>query len=423
MSIHKSKGLEFPVVFTAGLGKQFNRQDARSTIAIHQNYGVGCDCVDPVLRFKTPTLLKRAIQQILLQESLGEELRVLYVAMTRAKEKLYLSGSLKKAEDTLKKWSGKAGDASLPYLEVRNAASMLEWILRAVLYEEGKQPEIPVQLYKVDDLYYEKQESENRADEIKEQLKAAGFLKEEGIPELCKWLTQETAKTYPFTGSLDIQGKLSVSEIKRHSQMAEEKEQAEGVIHLQKEPEIQPLVPQFLQKKEEGGAVRGTAMHHLMQRLDFTSADTVKKVEDQIEALIRSRQMTAEEKNLVSVPAVVHFFRTDLGKRAAEAAKRGQLFREKQFVIGVPASQIRPQWDEKETVLVQGIIDLWFYEGDEIVLADYKTDRVYPGQEELLKARYQEQLAYYEKALIQTTGCRVKEKLIYSFALQKTLCL
>lgn len=423
MSIHKSKGLEFPVVFTAGLGKQFNRQDARSTIAIHQNYGVGCDCVDPVLRFKTPTLLKRAIQQILLQESLGEELRVLYVAMTRAKEKLYLSGSLKKAEDTLKKWSGKAGDASLPYLEVRNAASMLEWILRAVLYEEEKQPEIPVQLYKVDDLYYEKQESENRADEIKEQLKAAGFLKEEGIPELCKWLTQETAKTYPFTGSLDIQGKLSVSEIKRHSQMAEEKEQAEGVIHLQKEPEIQPLVPQFLQKKEEGGAVRGTAMHHLMQRLDFTSADTVKKVEAQIEALIRSRQMTAEEKNLVSVPAVVHFFRTDLGKRAAEAAKRGQLFREKQFVIGVPASQIRPQWDEKETVLVQGIIDLWFYEGDEIVLADYKTDRVYPGQEELLKARYQEQLAYYEKALIQTTGCRVKEKLIYSFALQKTLCL
>lgn len=423
MSIHKSKGLEFPVVFTAGLGKQFNRQDARSTIAIHQNYGVGCDCVDPVLRFKTPTLLKRAIQQILLQESLGEELRVLYVAMTRAKEKLYLSGSLKKAEDTLKKWSGKAGDASLPYLEVRNAASMLEWILRAVLYEEEKQPEIPVQLYKVDDLYYEKQESENRADEIKEQLKAAGFLKEEGIPELCKWLTQETAKTYPFTGSLDIQGKLSVSEIKRHSQMAEEKEQAEGVIHLQKEPEIQPLVPQFLQKKEEGGAVRGTAMHHLMQRLDFTSADTVKKVEAQIEALIRSRQMTAEEKNLVSVPAVVHFFRTDLGKRAAEAAKRGQLFREKQFVIGVPASQIRPQWDEKETVLVQGIIDLWFYEGDEIVLADYKTDRVYPGQEELLKARYQEQLAYYEKALLQTTGCRVKEKSIYSFALQKTLCL
>ena len=423
MSIHKSKGLEFPVVFVAGLGKQFSRQDARSTIAIHQNYGVGCDYVDPVLRIKTPTLLKRAIQQILLQESLGEELRVLYVAMTRAKEKLYLSGSLKKAEDTLKKWSGKAGDASLPYLEVRNAASMLEWILRAVLYEEGKQPEIPVQLYKVDDLYYEKQESENRADEIKEQLKATGFLKEEGIPELCKWLTQETAKTYPFTGSLDIQGKLSVSEIKRHSQMAEEKEQAEGVIHLQKEPEIQPLVPQFLQKKEEGGAVRGTAMHHLMQRLDFTSADTVKKVETQIEALIQVHQMTEEEKNLVSVPAIVHFFRTDLGKRAAEAAKRGQLFREKQFVIGVPASQIRPKWDEEEMVLVQGIIDLWFYEGDEIVLVDYKTDRVYPGQEELLKARYQEQLAYYAKALAQTTGCRVKEKQIYSFALQKSLCL
>ena len=133
--------------------------------------------------------------------------------------------------------------------------------------------------------------------------------------------------------------------------------------------------------------------------------------------------MTEEEKNLVSVPAIVHFFRTDLGKRAVEAAKRGQLFREKQFVIGIPASQIRPKWDEEEMVLVQGIIDLWFYEGDEIVLVDYKTDRVYPGQEELLKARYQEQLAYYAKALAQTTGCRVKEKQIYSFALQKSLCL
>ena len=103
MSIHKSKGLEFPIVFVAGLGKAFNRQDARSTIAIHQNYGVGCDVVDPLLRTKAPTILKKAIQQILLTESLGEELRVLYVAVTRAKEKLYLSGSLKKMEDTLSK--------------------------------------------------------------------------------------------------------------------------------------------------------------------------------------------------------------------------------------------------------------------------------------------------------------------------------
>ena len=112
MSIHKSKGLEFPIVFVAGLGKAFNRQDARSTIAIHQNYGVGCDVVDPLLRTKAPTILKKAIQQILLTESLGEELRVLYVAVTRAKEKLYLSGSLKKMEDTLSKWSGGAGKSS-----------------------------------------------------------------------------------------------------------------------------------------------------------------------------------------------------------------------------------------------------------------------------------------------------------------------
>ena len=425
MSIHKSKGLEFPVVFVAGLGKAFNRQDARSTIAIHQNYGVGCDVVDPLLRTKAPTILKKAIQQILLTESLGEELRVLYVAVTRAKEKLYLSGSLKKMEDTLSKWSGGAGKKQLPYLEIKNAASMLEWILRSVLYEEGIQSEIPIRKYSVDDLYREKLDEENHGDTILQQFRDHLFEKEEGYAAFLAWMTQESAKIYPYEGRLEIQGKCSVSEIKRQSQIQEQKEEPEnqGIV-LIKEPEDTATVPKFLEAKEEkSGAVKGTAMHHVMQRLDFTAADTVRQVEAQLLELQKKKQIREEEISLLNIPAIVHFFRTDIGKRAADAARRGQLYREKQFVIGVPASDIRPQWDKEEMVLVQGIIDAWFYEGDQIVLLDYKTDRVLKGQEQKLKERYQAQLDYYAKALKQTTGHEVKEKIIYAFSLQEGIAL
>ena len=425
MSIHKSKGLEFPIVFVAGLGKAFNRQDARSTIAIHQNYGVGCDVVDPLLRTKAPTILKKAIQQILLTESLGEELRVLYVAVTRAKEKLYLSGSLKKMEDTLSKWSGGAGKKQLPYLEIKNAASMLEWILRSVLYEEGIQSEIPIRKYSVDDLYREKLDEENYGDTILQQFRDHLFEKEEGYAAFLAWMTQESAKIYPYEGRLEIQGKCSVSEIKRQSQIQEQKEEPEnqGIV-LIKEPEDTATVPKFLEAKEEkSGAVKGTAMHHVMQRLDFTAADTVRQVEEQLLELQKKKQISEEEISLLNIPAIVHFFRTDIGKRAADAARRGQLYREKQFVIGVPASDIRPQWDKEEMVLVQGIIDAWFYEGDQIVLLDYKTDRVLKGQEQKLKERYQAQLDYYAKALKQTTGHEVKEKIIYAFSLQEGIAL
>ena len=425
MSIHKSKGLEFPVVFVAGLGKAFNRQDARSTIAIHQNYGVGCDVVDPLLRTKAPTILKKAIQQILLTESLGEELRVLYVAVTRAKEKLYLSGSLKKMEDTLSKWSGGAGKKQLPYLEIKNAASMLEWILRSVLYEEGIQSEIPIRKYSVDDLYREKLDEENHGDTILQQFRDHLFEKEEGYAAFLAWMTQESAKIYPYEGRLEIQGKCSVSEIKRQSQIQEQKEEPEnqGIV-LIKEPEDTATVPKFLEAKEEkSGALKGTAMHHVMQRLDFTAADTVRQVEAQLLELQKKKQISEEEISLLNIPAIVHFFRTDIGKRAADAARRGQLYREKQFVIGVPASDIRPQWDKEEMVLVQGIIDAWFYEGDQIVLLDYKTDRVLKGQEQKLKERYQAQLDYYAKALKQTTGHEVKEKIIYAFSLQEGIAL
>lgn len=437
MSIHKSKGLEFPVVFVSGLGKNFNQQDSRSVLAVHQKYGVGCDCVDPVLRVKTPALLKKAIQRKLVTENLGEEQRVLYVAMTRAKEKLYLTGSLKKLDEKLGKWSSREKKERLTFLETCRASSALEWVLRSVLQDgtccdqdvsypvcdakgnpfDGQTDSLfPVTVFCVSDLLYEDAADRGVSMEQKTRILEGEWRQDAALREMEAWLTQMTRKEYPFEAFLDIQGKLSVSELKRRSQMEEPDR-----ILLYPEPELVPLVPDFMEQKEESGAVRGTAMHHIMQKLDFTCADTVKEVQKQLDVLVREGTVTQEECSLVSVPAIVHFFRTDLGRRAAAAAKRGELYREKQFVIGIPASEIRPDWGEEELVLIQGIIDAWFYEDDQIVLADYKTDRVARGQEELLAKRYRTQLDYYERALTQMTGKPVKEKLIYSFALQESI--
>ena len=225
-------------------------------------------------------------------------------------------------------------------------------------------------------------------------------------------MTQESAKIYPYEGRLEIQGKCSVSEIKRQSQIQEQKEEPEnqGIV-LIKEPEDTATVPKFLEAKEEkSGGTKRNCHASCDAAADFTaripsdrwkhSFGTSKEKADK-----RRRDIAFEHSGDRAL-----FFRTDIGKRAADAARRGQLYREKQFVIGVPASDIRPQWDKEEMVLVQGIIDAWFYEGDQIVLLDYKTDRVLKGQEQKLKERYQAQLDYYAKALKQTTGHEVKGK-------------
>lgn len=414
MSIHKSKGLEFPVVFAAGLGKNFNRQDSRGALAVHQKYGVGCDWVEPRLRMKTPTLLKKVIQRELALENTGEELRVLYVALTRAKEKLYLTGSLKKIEEKLEKWGAEEEKPRLSFLETSTASCALEWVLRSVLHTK-----MPITVFQVNDLLREDTEERQFGIRQKEWILEGSWRQEEGQKEVAAWLTQTAGKRYPFEACLDIQGKLSVSELKRRSQ---KEDGSEGTL-LYPESVPVPLIPEFIEKHEESGTVRGTAMHHIMQKLDFTCSDTIEKVRRQLEALTCAGTLTQEECTLADIPAIVRFFGTNLGVRAAAAAERGELYREKQFVIGIPAAEILPEWEGGELVLVQGIIDIWFYEDGAIVLADYKTDRIAKGQEELLVKRYKAQLDYYGRALEQMTGKQVKEKLIYSFALRKSIAV
>lgn len=420
MSIHKSKGLEFPVVFVAGLGKSFNQQDSRSTLAVHPVFGVGCDSTDPVLRIKTPVLLKKMIQRELHQENMGEELRVLYVALTRAKEKLYLTAGVKKLDEKLAKWAGRGKDKRLPFLELSGAGSALEWILRAVLCDgETLESEIPITICSRMDLQMDKGKEAYRGRAGKQLV-----LDELEHPDpVCRqfeeWLSQNTGKSYPGERTLDVKGKVSVSELKKQSQRVDVKD----ADMLYPEQKVIPVIPRFLENPAKSGTARGSAMHHVLELADFAKGDTVEKLQKQLESLCLAGRITKEEIQMVSLPAVVHFVKGRLGRRVAAAQKEGRLYREKQFVVSIPASDIQEEWGEKESVLVQGIVDAWFVEEDEIILVDYKTDHIGGGQEEILVARYQTQISCYARALEQLTGKKVRERFLYSFALQKEIAI
>lgn len=421
MSIHKSKGLEFPIVFVSGMGKNFNMQDTRSRLILHPDYGIGMDYMDEKRRTKTPTLLKRALVRQTDAENRGEELRVLYVAMTRAKEKLILTGCLKNAEDALREYQKKASDSVLSYLERSSAMTYFDWVLPAI-YSYGDK--YRVQTFKKKD-FIEAQIAYTLKNMLeKEQVKNLSKLADAGIYEK---IEKRLSFSYPFENEKDIRTKVSVSDIKHaHMEFTEEEKET---VHWYEPDDTLDIIPDFIEKqnKENRGALRGSAVHLAMQCLPFADAltyvDAGEKalsewLNGQLALLQQAGRMEEAMFELIRIPMLTGFYTSNLAKRMMQADKRGELFREKAFVLGVPAKEI---WDcdSEELVLVQGIVDAFFYEGDEIVIMDYKTDSV--ENERQLLARYKTQLDLYAKALQEATGKRVKEKIIYSFHLKQEI--
>jgi ATP-dependent helicase/nuclease subunit A len=436
MSIHKSKGLEFPVVFVGGMGKRFNQQDARSKLVLHPDLGIGADCIDHQLRTKCPTLMKKVIQRQTALENLGEELRVLYVALTRAKEKLILTGTIDHLEKKAASWQRLYGirEELLPYGMLSKAGCYWDWILPALARHRGM--EVLYQKYeRTGPVFHPLYE-----DEARFQIRCISPLElveeeavEQGLRMVQKerfqhWDTsvvyhEETAAAiqekfsfiYPFENLRDIPVKVTVSEVKSGRLGREE------AYELLEEPEIIPYVPDFM-KEESGeltGAARGTAYHRLLECLDYGRTESPEAVRTQIDALLRQGRLTAGMAGSIRVDQIWEFCNSPLGQRMRTASLKGMLHREQQFMLGVPASSLGERWNTQETVVVQGIIDGFFYEEDGIVLVDYKTDWVPKGRESFLTEKYRTQLDTYGEALERLTGNRVKEKIIYSFYLGK----
>lgn len=421
MSIHKSKGLEFPVVFVSGLGKQFNESDVRSKVVMHPEFGLACDYADTKLRTRQPSLLKKTIQKKTTAENLGEELRVLYVALTRAKEKLILTGCVSDAQSRLSRWQTDAlyEGETLPYSGLSAASTYLDWIVPALLHglADGVFPEeshFSMQL--VCEEEEAAKETCQRSDEAVRLAQLIHLPVQECFDEETRaYLEHVFAAVYPYEADAGIVAKLSVSELKKLSQMSEEEDAQE----LYRPETVVPLLPEFREKKQTlHGAKRGTVYHTFMENLDYSKKD---ELEIQLEELISCGKMSEEEGKALRLHDIRTFLATESGKRMERAALSGRLFRERPFVLGVSADRIREDWDPQETVLVQGIIDAYFIEDGQITVLDYKTDRVRTAEE--LKERYRAQLDYYALALARLTGCPVKDRIIYSFYLGEDIIL
>ena len=459
MSIHKSKGLEFPIVIVSGMGKNFNKQDTRSKMVLHPELGIGLDYMDGKKRIKSPTIAKKAIAKQIELENLGEELRVLYVALTRAKEKLILTGTLKDAPEKLEFFRQQAalyahsGDTTaIPYLTRESAAGYLDWILPAVLSYGDK---YPVRIVEAAELVLD--EVENQLEQNENLTERIGEI-EAADTQLVGKLKQRFSQRYPYQVDVLRKNKYSVSELK-HRAMRErfEAEQEETVPAFLEEP-VTPTIPLFIQREESveqetanRGALRGTAVHRVMECYDFASE---KSVHEQMEAMEKEEKITADMRALVKEQTVADFVSSETGKRMALAQRGGALYREKPFVMGFTEEELENYGfgadsntdsceniykktdsdqekeeqkrirHEEDLTLIQGIIDVFWVEKDGIVLLDYKTDRVQQAKE--LIDRYATQLKLYADALERVFAARklkVKEILIYSFSLEQLITL
>ena len=446
MTIHKSKGLEFPVVFVAGMGKQFNFQDMNAGLLLHPELGIGADAVIPEKRVIASSLNKQIIRRQLLKESLGEELRVLYVAMTRAKEKLILTGTVGKLEKQMISLSRFLDEEEelLPLGTRIKAKNYWAFVLPALVRHRAMSEllgEYGILMKKQKGIYDDvsdfviKKVTVRQMTEKAVILQAGNQMQEEYLKnwdadqvydkEVREEIEKRFSFVYPYKYLEDIPVKVSVSDLKKRSWHDESELEENISVSAEEQVEEQEApVPAFMAEKQEEykGAARGTAYHRLMECLDYAEVESEEQLEVQLKRLLESQKMTEQEAECIRIRDIKKFVDSELGQRMKKAVVKKQLYREQPFVIRRSASLLDDSWKD-ETILVQGIIDAYFTEDGEIVLVDYKTDRVRKGQEQKLVDLYHVQLEDYAQALERMTGMKVKEKIIYSFTLQKAILL
>ncbi len=402
MSIHKSKGLEFPVCIIGGIGERFNDSDSRSAFMSNIDAGLGAYYIDPVKRIKKRTLKQSVVGAHIRKEAVGEEIRVLYVAMTRPKEKLILTGSVPDPEEWFDSgFSGK--ESSYADLIEESVTGSRNIFFKCTAFDEATLESAVIS---------------------KEAEKAV--LKSELETGLCsdaeteKKIRERFSYEYPKKYLSRLYMKTTVSKLK----IAAMEEDYDSLMPFE-ETESAEYIPKFAKEAEEvKGTDRGTAYHNLLQLLNFGDfvkitgdADYREELKKQILRIEESGKMSPEAIEKVNSGKIVAFLKTDTAKDMGIAEETGLLYREQPFVIGMKASEIDAEFPETETILVQGVIDVYYIKDGSVTILDYKTDRVEEDSE--LVRRYKTQLDYYGAAIGRLTGKPVKEKLIYSFALNK----
>lgn len=445
MSIHKSKGLEFPIVILAGAHKSINFMDATAPVLVDQNLGIAVDYVDLERRTKTPTIIKGAMARRIVRESIAEEERLLYVAMTRAREKLIITGVVKDADKTLDKYreSAKqlAADGMLSFADSENIKNYLDMIMPVCLMDSDKlKGSFKVMVDAVEDSEADADETGNsfetgnvtdidavKAGEALDGNNEAGYPSLDELPEYVPAdnasgrmkLTVSQLKAMQAEDNSEENAYMDDSvkeafEKEAYDEQAADNGNRDGQTDSETIAEpSNSIIPKFISGEEVQLAAneRGSAYHRVMECLDYSVSVNLDGVKADINRMLETGKMNELQVKSVNPWDINTFVQSDTGRRVANAVNCGSVRREQPFVF------------EYEGQLIQGIIDLYFEEDGEFVLVDYKTDRVMKGEagEKELVRRYAIQLDYYAKALTQLTGKKVKEKIIYSFALGKGL--
>ena len=445
MSIHKSKGLEFPIVILAGAHKSINFMDATAPVLVDQNLGIAVDYVDLERRTKTPTIIKGAMARRIVRESIAEEERLLYVAMTRAREKLIITGVVKDADKTLDKYRAKseelATDGTLSYADSENIKNYLDMIMPVCLMDsDNLKGSFKVMVDAVEDFEADAAETGNgfetgnvtdtdavKAGEAPDGNNEAGYPSLDELPEYVPAdnasgrmkLTVSQLKAMQAEDNSEENAYMDDSvkeafEKEAYDEQAADNGNRDGQTDSETIAEpSNSIIPKFISGEEVQLAAneRGSAYHRVMECLDYSVSVNLDGVKADINRMLETGKMNELQVKSVNPWDINTFVQSDTGRRVANAVNCGSVRREQPFVF------------EYEGQLIQGIIDLYFEEDGEFVLVDYKTDRVMKGEagEKELVRRYAIQLDYYAKALTQLTGKKVKEKIIYSFALGKEL--
>ncbi|OCT17164.1 helicase-exonuclease AddAB subunit AddA [Paenibacillus pectinilyticus] len=451
MSIHKSKGLEFPVVFVAGMAKMFNQRDLNEAFLLHKELGFGPRFVDTKLRVSYPTLPSLAIKKRLKLELLAEEMRVLYVALTRAREKLYLLGTVKSLDKLLRGWGRHLSREAwyLPDFELAKAKSYLDWVgpalLRhpdAVLWRERlgiSEAASDVRLlhdpskWKLSVITPESLQMDAILEEeaiIPDHDRIQAIQQSDAVVTSGRWkkeLEDRLSWRYDFPDAPKHFAKTTVSEMKRLSEINrivtefETPSLTETSVKEESSPALSRPAntiwrrPRFMEEKKLTAAEKGTVVHAVMQNLSLLELPTEASIQATLEDMLNKQTMTQEQRDVVDIPVILKFFETSVGKRMIQAHT---VQREVPFSYGLAADEVYMEADSTaagETVLIQGVIDCLFEDELGLVLVDYKTDAVKGNSDADLQLRYEKQINLYARAVEHIWKRPVLGKFLYFF--------
>lgn len=422
MSVHKSKGLEFPIVLMCGLNKKFNRVDIAKNILRHKTYGIAPKYINPDERIYKETFPRLALKNVVKVENLSEEMRVLYVAMTRAVDKLILIGTVNKIESKVKRWKKGATKYNIYVSE-----TFMDWICSSLYnhkdFKEIKQlfgdndckfeinhlsSKWKVNRLTLADINYKDSEKINDrikiTNEISEFKNKVNSLHNEEIHERLNW-------KYIYAKSVNVPSKLSVTDLKMLK--GNEFEYVQFKIPLLKD------IPAFKEDKVEfTKAEIGTIVHFVMQHIDLNRDLSYDNIQNQINEMIKKKLLTEKEAYVVEVKKIAQFFNTDIGRRMKISST---VKREVPFVIKKQADEIINSLDKNDMILIQGIIDCYFYEGKEVVIIDYKTDDIAQMGLKSIKEKYKPQILSYKEAVEKITNRKVKSCYLYLFDIDEEI--